>query len=69
MNRGRVGEERGSKEMDRCPLTDVVKGELDIAEAAMCSEMVEFAASIFSACSICKLLPSFSQIELFITTI
>jgi hypothetical protein len=21
MNRGRVGEERGSKEMDRCPLT------------------------------------------------
>jgi hypothetical protein len=22
MNRGRVGEERGSKETDRCPLTD-----------------------------------------------
>jgi hypothetical protein len=22
MNRGRVGEERGSKEMDGCPLTD-----------------------------------------------
>jgi hypothetical protein len=24
MNRGRVGEERGGKEMDRCPLTDIL---------------------------------------------
>jgi hypothetical protein len=25
MNKGRVGEDRGSKEMDGCPLTEVVK--------------------------------------------
>jgi hypothetical protein len=25
MNRGRVGEERGGKEMDRCPLTLIVE--------------------------------------------
>jgi hypothetical protein len=27
MDRGRVGDERGSKEMDRCPLTARDKGE------------------------------------------
>jgi hypothetical protein len=31
--------------------------------------MVELAASIFSACSTCKLLPSFSHVTLFIATI
>jgi hypothetical protein len=27
MNKGRVGEERRGKEMDRCPLTDMVLGQ------------------------------------------
>jgi hypothetical protein len=45
---------------------NVIKDEVDIAEAAV---RFELAASIFSARSTCKLLLSFSHITLFIATI
>jgi hypothetical protein len=41
MNKGRVGEERGGKEMDICPLTD----------AQMAFESVDISSCIMSFCS------------------
>jgi hypothetical protein len=40
MDRGRVGEDRGSKETDRCPLTDVV------AEVALFADVTGLATVV-----------------------
>jgi hypothetical protein len=40
MNRRRVGEDKGSKEMDGCPLTDIVKDFEELIKSPVMSSSV-----------------------------